>query len=302
MAFHTIPLGLPKHSRLLCERPLIDENGDLRSGTLSKLLDILAIAKDEELMVDLTFSAETVGDCSAQDCPPGTNGPSLTHTLYKAGIVDMATVISGGGSAYKHVFFDLQNECEQNSYEGIDFEYDLAEIEDLRDAVKGVDAGIIVTASIASDVSAADAGQMSEDANLDVASWHEERVNNYWDATASEIASLKSTEDEAPIYLQEPERMRPNQAWPTADDLAENVFNARIGGAAAWGFHTVASHHMDGSRLESLMQPEESDFLNCLVEAVAYGTCSSEEEAPAQAAAFGGTPLAWLIQRRRRHA
>lgn len=93
---------------------LIDENGDLRSGTLSKLLDILAIAKDEELMVDLTFSAETVGDCSAQDCPPGTNGPSLTHTLYKAGIVDMATVISGGGSAYKHVFFDLQNEFDRS--------------------------------------------------------------------------------------------------------------------------------------------------------------------------------------------
>src|SRR5262245_47926296 len=81
---------------------LMDNAGNLRPAELDRLKAILTKAKQHGLLVDLSFSCETV--------------PGLDFAHYRDAIG--ATTNQLAGDAYRHVFFDLQNESTKNSCRG----------------------------------------------------------------------------------------------------------------------------------------------------------------------------------------
>jgi hypothetical protein len=81
-----------------------------------------------------------------------------------------------------------------------------------------------------------------------------------------------------PIYLQEPARLeydghRDNRGWLTAAGLGADVRGAYVAGAAAWCFHNGGSFHLDGSNLQTKLQPVEKTFLGCVNSYVHTGGC-----------------------------
>jgi hypothetical protein len=245
---------------------LIAANGTLRSASLTKFRSVLDIAKQEGLLVDVSFSIETVEDCASGTCD------SLSLTEYRTGIASVATNLAAAGSAYKHVLFDLANEYNKNGPVGTTFTD--AQIRSIRDAVKAADPDRIVTASISSGVEPGPAASKATTANLDVIAWHEKRVSGFWNLVDDAILAIQGVNPDPPIYLQEPERLRQsNQSWLTKAGFGADVRGAYVNGAAAWCFHNGGSHRMDSSNLQAKLQAEEKAFLTCLSSYVLTGGC-----------------------------
>jgi hypothetical protein len=264
------------HTYYFAADTLMAPDGTIRSGSggpLDRFRQVLDIARDEGLLVDVSFSAESVAACPTGDCPAGSSGlTSLDLAGYQRALVDLTRRLAADASANAHVLFDLQNEYDENGASGHAFTD--AQIKALRDAVKAADPTRLVTASIASSVDAATAARRETTAGVDVIAWHGDRRPRFWTGIGAAIAAIKTVNPNLPVYLQEPERLRPqNQSWLTADGLGTDVHNARVGGAAAWCFHTGGSFRMDGSNLQAKLRPEEKAFLNCLRSYVQSGTC-----------------------------
>lgn len=252
---------------------LIAQNGTLRSSALTKFLQVLDIAKQHSLLVDVSFSAESVAVCLSGNCTAGhPDGSYLSYTNYKNAIATVATTLASYGSAYKHVFFDLQNEYDENGAAGNEFTN--SQILSIRNAVNTADPGRIVTASLSHTVPASTAASYQLSTNIDAIAWHEDRVQSFWTLVDDRLADMQSVNPDPPIYLQEPERLRQsNDDWLTKAGFGADVYSARNNGAAAWCFHTGGSFRMDGLNLQSKLQTEEKSFLTCLNSYVSGGTC-----------------------------
>lgn len=189
---------------------LFAPDGTIQSGPLSKFLSVLSIAKSEGLLVDVTFTAETVAECFSGSCTIGNpDGAYLSRTNYQNAIASIAATLATG-STYKHVLFDLQNEYDQNGAGGASA-FTNSQIRAIRNAVKGADIHRIVTASIAHDVSpgtAADWEIESTEANLDAIAWHEYQYQSFWLDVDNVILAMQAAQPDPPIYLQEPTRLR----------------------------------------------------------------------------------------------
>lgn len=253
---------------------LIAFNGTLRSASLTKFRSVLDIAKQEGLLVDVSFSAETVTDCPSGSCTC-TSGTCSFVSLenFRKGIVSVATNLAAAGSAYKHVLFDLQNEYDKNRVGGKLLTD--SEIRSIRNAVKAADPNRIVTASISSTIPAGTAATKETAANLDVIAWHEDRNPYFWNRVDDAIFAIQGVNPDPPIYLQEPERLRPdeNDRWLDREGFGADVRGAYVNGAAAWCFHHGGSHRMDGSNLQAKLLAEEKAFLTCLNSYVLTGGC-----------------------------
>jgi hypothetical protein len=247
---------------------LIAANGTLRSASLTKFRSVLDIAKQEGLLVDVSFSPETVKDCMSGTCD------TLTLTEYRNGIVSVATNLAAAGSAYKHVLFDLANEYNRNGLTVGATPLTDAQILSIRNAVNGVDPYRIVTASISSGIPPGTAAAKETAANVDVIAWHEYRDPGFWNLVDDAIFAIQGVNSDPPIYLQEPERYRPgNQGWLTKAGFGADVRGAYVNGAAAWCFHNGGSFRMDGSNLQAKLQAEEKAFLTCLNSYMTTGGC-----------------------------
>jgi hypothetical protein len=111
---------------------LIDPTGALRPAILTRFLQVLDLAKTHGLLVDVSFTCDTV--------------PGLNHNTYKNGIVAATNALSG--DQYRHVLFDLQNESNYLSCGGVGSPTSDAQRLDLRNAVKTADPMRLVTASL----------------------------------------------------------------------------------------------------------------------------------------------------------
>jgi hypothetical protein len=284
--------GYPDPPYSLANDTLCDSSGNLRPAELTTLLGVLDTAKDEGLLVDLTFSAETVS--------------GLNLSEYTDCIEDLAQELENGGSAYKHVLIDLQNEYNKSSNGPTDGR-PLTEVQvaAVVSAVKAIESDRLVTASISSAVLSQNADDDADDADIDILAWHEPRVDGYWNSTVTNVGNLDNAG--LPVYLQEPERRDAgNTTWTIADNWATNVYNAKNGNpnADAWTFHNGGTFALDGGpTLLSRLFDEEEDFLECLSEALSSGTCSSS---PAPAPNLNPRDLleillTWLSPRELRH-
>lgn len=146
-----------------------------------------------------------------------------------------------------------------------------AEVAGIVAAIKTIDSSRLVTASLSSSVSSSTADGRADDADLDIIAWHEPRILNYWNNTATNVGHLD--DGGLPVYLQEPARLP--APYISADNYALNVYNAKNAGADAWTMHNSGSFQLGSRTLESNLQGEEKDFLDCLAEALSSGTCSS---------------------------
>jgi hypothetical protein len=246
---------------------LIDPSGNLRSGPLTKLLEVLTLAKQWGLIVDLSFSAETVGDCPADNCRKGDSWldiSSLDMAEFRSGLAALATVLSNGGSAYKHVFFDIQNESDKNTNGPTNKRPLINYVTAVKNAVlaiHGIDPHIIVTASVSGDTLTSATKTFASGSSLDLIAWHEKRRSSWWSYTTTRVGELLSAG--VPVYLQEPEPFGDDD-WTLAG-IKQNVSAAYSSGAAAWCFHTRSGFHLSDAGLESHLATAEKSFLDALV-------------------------------------
>lgn len=280
----------------LAQDTLFNKDGDLRSGTLSKLLDILDLAKDHGLVVDLTFTAGTVADCPGDNCLAGTVGGALTYNEYKAGLEDISTELVNAGSAYKHVMFDLVNEVDNAANGPNDVTMDETLVDDLAEAVHAVDPDRIVFASLGYNCNGDPGGTSSGPARsaaiyanyaeTDVAVLHECRRTGWGNDSGARVDYMQANTS-LPIYLQESPRWRessdPNQdttCWFTREQAEKSLYEAKLAGVAAWNFHTRASFSLNGTANGPRIvdnfdgSGEEADFIdNGIAHAL---TCSGD--------------------------
>jgi hypothetical protein len=244
---------------------LIDPTGALRPATLTRFLQVLTLAKAYGLLVDVSFTCDTV--------------PGLNHTTYKNGIV--ATTNAIAGDDYRHVIFDLQNESNYLSCGGVGSPTSDAQRLDLRNAVKAADPMRLVTASLVESnnvpgmSSEAEVNAMTDFANLDIVAYHDPRYSNWYDLTddvvyafappqncldpgvLADIANNPGSRTCTPIYLQEP-----SYTAPTSQAYIDAVKNAKAAGAAAWCFHTEKAFDLDPLTTQAQLTVTEQGFMN----------------------------------------
>ncbi len=250
--------GYPKAPYSLDTDTLCDAHGDLHRGTLTTLLGVLDDAKEKGLLVDISMAAETVS--------------GLTLAEYTKCLKDLTRALANGGSAYRHVFIDVQNEYD-NADTGPSDGSPLtdSQVAALVAAIKAIDPSRLVTASLSSDVLSSSVDGKADNANVDILAWHEPRVNRYWKKTRTNVRNLD--DGGLPVYLQEPARLPEN--YINAAAYAANVYNAKNAYADAWTMHNAGSFELGSSTLQDNLQDEEKHFLDCLAEALRRGTCSS---------------------------
>jgi hypothetical protein len=220
----------------------------LRSGKLAVLERVLDRAAYYGLIVDVSFSRESV------DGLGGINPTEQDFEDYEKQLELVTTALDGD---HPHVFFDLQNEYRGNQT----FK---AHIQEIATTVRAQDPQRIILASTGA--SSGEDGRNAQEtagfivghADLDVAGVHPRREDSTWHTNsviADAIADSRSGMDDgglsspyAPVYLQEPMPYSkftdqygncgtdPDEATGTRN--TEAAIHAKVNGAAAYTFHT----------------------------------------------------------------
>jgi hypothetical protein len=240
---------------------VIDSDGGIREGPWEALVDIIDKAGQYGLLVDLTFSGDTVGEGNAVGDGHCDN-LQLSLEDDRDAIAEVAYRLSGSG--YEHVLFDLQNES--NIRGPLCNPLDDSDVAALVTAVKNVDSSRLVTASVDFNInesnSAAPAGARADSSGQDMVAYHEERTGSGWYDAYDDIVYQIHSEANIPVYLQEPAK---HEGGLLAQDFRDALSAAVSAGAAAWTFHSDAGSCMNGwsecvGLLENL-DDVERDFL-----------------------------------------
>jgi hypothetical protein len=229
---------------------LMRSDGTLRPEGLSTLKFILDRARDERLVVDVSFTAEHVA--------------GLDAGRFRDGIV----ATTGELRDYENVLFDIQNET--NVYGPFRRPLPESDVIAIRQGIKSVDARRIVTSSISSNDTAAFTSDFAARTGLDVAAYHDPRTSQF--SVQSWVQSLVDDLKRSgkPAYLQEPMPTR-YVYFPVSyvsDNYREQMINAKIAGAAAWCFHTNIQGDNPGQLFQNLIESEpepERAFVNSLL-------------------------------------
>jgi hypothetical protein len=252
-------------------------SGTLRSTTRDAMGWYLDRARDANMVVDLTLTAETVSSNQFGGGPD-----DLTFDEYRNAILDLVNFLRARGD--RHVILDLQNEGNLNGpcagvFPPTDktcrdagatpfLGYGRNAIAGLVNEIHARDPSRIVMVSTSG--SATTARDTARDLNLDVNTWHDPRLDNWFQRYPEHLPNLRGTRA---VYLQEPRPLR-EQPGLRPEHFQQAVNEAKAQGAAAWCFHTKASFHMNGSNLQGKLEGVERDFLNGFrggVDATAWG-------------------------------
>src|SRR5215470_5649853 len=198
---------------------LMRSDGTLRGDGLSTLKFILDRARDERLVVDVSFTAEHV--------------PGLDAARFRDGIV----ATTGELREYENILFDIQNET--NVYGPFRKPLPESDVIAIRQGIKSVDPRRIVTSSISSNDTAAFTSDFAARTGLDVAAYHDPRTSQFYVQSwvQSLVDDLKKTGK--PAYFQEPMPTR-YVYFPVSyasENYREQMISMKIAGAAAWCFH-----------------------------------------------------------------
>jgi hypothetical protein len=228
---------------------LIRPDGTLDPDTVQRFHWLLTAAQQQGMLVDMSFSVETVSAAAS-------GSPTLSMAGLVAGLQRAAQEFAG----YRGVLFDLQNESDINrplQNPGVPNRqgFTEAELVMLRNAVKAVDPGRIVTASVGGGTAQA-VGRAQRTAQ-DVVSWHDPRVASFASDTTAHVQALRGFG--GPVYFQEPPKTSDVGQGPDAFRLA--IANAKRAGAAAWCYHHRESHTLNGTTLPQTLEPSSRDFV-----------------------------------------
>jgi RHS repeat-associated protein len=226
------------------------DNGDgfAPSGRLLALIKLLRAAQAQGLIVDISFTRETVG-------APG----ELDVAEYTTAITKAAVLLR----EYRNVLFDIQNERDNG---GLNQSLTYQQVLAITQAIRAVDQTRVVVASMGGAISTIHTGSLESPNALSVTgfnqlartkaiAYHDPRGPNWYSNTTAAVAQLRQGNDPAhpewwrPAYLQEPTRWRmptnacgvtetTEQSDPDPQHFRTALQLAKQAGAAAWTFHT----------------------------------------------------------------
>ena len=237
--------GSPPVMLLQSETP----EGSFRYGMLNRFKAILEAAGQCGFVVDVSINREMdenpglsvvaiTGNASDATClagPPGTTG-----------IPEIVCAIRG--SAYTHVFMDLQNERDSRDV----MKLTVQEVNTIRGGVKLIDPSRLVMTSHSSDqgagtVEAEKSRDLAFSAPLDVVAYHAPQEAGWYSFTLNEVRKMRATA--RPVYIQEGARrdrgVECGGSYPDGNPFVKAATAAKLSGAAAWTFHTDAAHHLN---------------------------------------------------------
>ncbi len=239
---------------------LMDQHGAVNASRLESLLTLVERAALKGMMVDLSFDPSLAGITSVDAFRHGRNG--------EGGLTRIAQALHE--ARRRNVIFDLCNEWDLHCAA-----FGMAGLQAVKNAIKAVDpARLVVVSARAED----QAVSFVKDFGFDAVTYHDPRghaptrdpLDNWATRTGTVVASLKKRLAQSPIYLQEPSRfVRPDEDRADTDDSAPYysiaVTNARLSGAAAWTFHTLAGGELSGTEpFSSLLLEGEQVVLDDL--------------------------------------
>ncbi|MBX7255279.1 MAG: hypothetical protein K1Y02_02865 [Candidatus Hydrogenedentes bacterium] len=234
---------------------LMDATGAIRPDRLARLKPVLDKASSMGFIVDLSFAFETVGGLSAlTESQLGHSQAELpvnqVHAdAYERGLTETARALR----AYRNVFFDIQNE-----FNGRITHLSDDEVKRFLAAIKAVDPGRIVTASLANEIGPEDVVARSVRLGLDIVAWHESRNPWQYDAMDQLVQRAKQA-GRIPIYLGEPASMEQDLG---AEEFLTAITKAKSAGAAAWTFHTESGFDLRRAGLTAQLTENEKRFLD----------------------------------------
>jgi len=229
---------------------LMKRDGSLSPGGLSTLKFILDRARDERLVVDLSFTAEHI--------------PGLDAGRFRDAILTTTAELRD----YDNLLFDIQNET--NVYGPFGKPLGAGDVSSIRAGIKSIHASRIVTASISSNDTAAFTSDFASRTGLDVAAYHDPRTGAFYASSWVQLVVGALKANGKPAYLQEPMPTR-YPYFPSSyssDNYREQMINAKLAGAAAWCFHTNIQGDRPDALFQSLIESEpepERAFVNSLV-------------------------------------
>jgi len=201
---------------------IMNGDGSLRPNEFAQFLSILDQAKQERLIVDVTFTYEHIR--------------GMTPATARIGIGNVATALR----SYENVLFDIQNERNVPDRRFMS-EPDIASI---YRTIKDIDPSRIVGCSEArgDDAGPANNAAFMRRLGLDIDMFHETRQSDWYTFAVqnSVISTLRTTGKV--VYLQEPMTTSDSYFTYPSHDRAEYflqaIAHAKLAGAAAWCFHT----------------------------------------------------------------
>jgi len=200
---------------------ILNGDGSVRPAEMAHFLSILDQAKQERLIVDVTFTHEHIG---------------LTPANTRVGLVNVAAAMRG----YENVLIDIQNERNVQDRRFLS-EPDIASI---YQAIKAVDPARIVGCSEARGDAAGPATDAAFVARLglDVTMLHETRSADWYTLAVQQYVISRLRANGKPAYMQEPMTTRDSFFFYPSHDRAEYflqaIAHAKLAGAAGWTFHT----------------------------------------------------------------
>jgi len=241
---------------------LFQPDGSLRAVTRDHLYEYLNRAKQAGVVVDLSFSPETVSSNENGGGPT-----ALTWEAYKTGLRQITVALRDRGD--RHVMFDIANEGNINgpcnsvtppstaTCRGmVPNVNDYGDLAAFVAELKALDPTRVITMSTDQGYNDSDATlprTRSEQLGLMATTWHDDRVGNWYNNYATHMNNLHGS---LPVYFQEP------TPWGTASSTNDGPLNtdtwqnfitavtgAKAAGAAAWCYHTRASFRMNGGSL-----------------------------------------------------
>ena len=196
-----------------------------RAAQLRSMHDLLDAAARHQLVVDVTFTRETMRTRS---------GALMTAGEYQRSVIAAIDALA----SHDNVMFDVQNE------------YSCAHVPGAPDTPvlpagivaqirQGVSASYLVTASPCGDPGAV--AQATHDLRLSSVAYHDRSAGWATDRVIASAIDVMRAKTKVPIYYQEPQKFE-DEPNPSAFEAAAQA--ARRHGAAAWTFHTSAGYNL----------------------------------------------------------
>lgn len=236
---------------------LLEQDGTVNVHMMNRLKFMIDAADKKGFVIKLTFSRHPM--------------EKVPFSNYKDGILSVVKAIKNS----QNVLLDLQNETDHCGKQGdpdCEGHLTLAQVHELRDAIKEVDPRRIVTASWGGG-DAEDYKSFLEQTNVDFIATHgPPRKKDWAEKTEVEMKRARSQLDsEIPILFDEPSRC--DKGVDCKDPSAAQQFlmaaqNAKRSGAAGWFFHTTAGFRLNNRPMHERLNRTEKIVVNRLAEAV----------------------------------
>lgn len=236
---------------------LLESDGTVNPQMLNRLQQMIDAADKKGFVIKLTFSRD------AMEKVPFSN--------YKDGILSVVKAIKNS----PNVLLDLQNETDHCGKQGDPDclgHLSLAQVREIRNAIKEIEPDQIVTASWGGG-DAEDYKSFLEQTNVDFIATHgPPRKKDWAEKTTVEMKRARSQlSSEIPILFDEPSRC--DKGVDCKDRSAAQQFlsaaqNAKRSGAAGWFFHTTAGFRLNNRPMHERLNRTEKIAVNRLADAV----------------------------------